>query len=108
MDYYAMTDIGVAKEIGNRVRELRLRKNLTQLQLANAICVSRPTIDQLEKGNAKISTLIAVLRELNQLDALDMFLPEIPISPMQLAQQQGKKRVRAAGKRSTPKGGTEW
>jgi len=88
MDYYSMTDKGIGAEMGHRIRSLRLRKNLTQQQVAS-----------LESGKGKLLTLIAVLRELNALDALNNFIPEPAISPLQLARQQGKKRQRASGKR---------
>ena len=56
----------------------------------------------MEAGKAKLSSVVAVLRELNQLDALDHFIPEPGISPMQLARIKGKTRQRATGKRSKP------
>lgn len=109
MDYYAMTDAGVEKEIGHRLKELRLRKNLTQAELADAVSVARATIERLENGNGKISTLIAVLRELGQLDNLDLLIPDQPVSPLVLAERQGRKRERA-GKKRVPKQtpGTTW
>ncbi len=99
MDYYAMTDAGIEAEIGRLVKELRLRKNLTQMELAAAISVARGTIERLESGNGKISTLIAVLRELGQLEGLDILIPDQPVSPLALAERQGKKRKRAGKKR---------
>lgn len=101
MDYYAMTDAGIEAEIGRRVKELRLRKNLTQMELADAISVARATIERLESGSGKISTLIAVLRELGQLEGLDILIPDQPTSPLVLAERQGKKRKRAGKKRTS-------
>jgi transcriptional regulator with XRE-family HTH domain len=99
MDYYAMTDQGVATEIGGRVRSLRLRRNRTQQQVSEATALSLNAIKALESGKAKLTTLIAVLRELGSLDELDHFVPEITISPLQLARRKGKQRQRASGKR---------
>jgi len=101
MDLYAMTDAGIEAEIGRRIKELRLRKNLTQGDLAAAISVARATIERLETGNGKISTLIAVLRELGQLHGIDMLIPDQPISPLVLAERHGKKRERAGKKRTS-------
>lgn len=98
-DYFLMTDDAIATELGSRIRALRLRKNITQQALAESAALSLNTIKALETGNGKISTLIAVLRELNTLDALDAFIPEVPISPIQLAKRQGKARRRASGTR---------
>jgi len=99
MNYYSMTDRAIAEELGQRFRTLRLRQNLTQQQLADAAAVSLNVIKSLEAGRAKLSTCIAVLRELGALDALDQFIPPVAVSPLQLAQRQGRPRQRASGSR---------
>ena len=99
MDFYSMTDKGIGAEIGDRIRSLRLRRNLTQQQVADKAALSLNAIKSLESGKGKLLTLIAVLRELGALDALDNFVPMPAVSPMQLARQQGKKRQRASGRR---------
>jgi len=111
MDFYSMTDKGIAAEIGGRLRSLRLRRNLTQQQLSEATMLSLNTIKSLESGKGKVSSLIAVLRELGAVDALDGFIPEAQVSPLQLAKSQGKKRQRASGVRTKsdgPKGDVKW
>ena len=111
MDFYSMTDKGIAAEIGNRLKSLRLRRNFTQQQLSEAAALSLNTIKSLESGRGKLSSLVAVLRELGALDTLDGFIPEVQISPLQLAKQQGKKRKRASGARikgEGPKGNARW
>ena len=104
MNYYGMTDKGVGEEIGRRIKSLRLRKNLTQQELARAAVLSLNAIKAVESGKGKLLTLIAVLRELGALDSLDQFLPDLPVSPLRLAKQQGQKRRRASGKRRKTSG----
>lgn len=99
MNFYSMTDKGIGAEMGHRIRSLRLRKNLTQQQVANRAALSLNAIKSLESGKGKLLTIIAVLRELGALDALDNFIPEPAISPLQVARQQGKIRQRASGDR---------
>ena len=99
MDYYSLSDKAIEKELGERIKSLRLRKNVTQKKLAARTNLSYGTIQLLESGRGSLSTLIAVLRELNVLDGLDDFIPPITISPLQLARMQGRKRQRASGKR---------
>ncbi len=99
MDLYSMTDKGIGMEIGRRIRALRLRRNLTQQQVADAAALSLNAIKSIESGKGRLLTLIAVLRELGALDAFENFIPESHISPMQLARQQGKIRKRASGRR---------
>lgn len=110
MNFYAMTDKGIGAEIGSRIKSLRLRKNMTQQQTAEAAGLSLNSIKALESGKGKLSSLIAVMRELGALDSLDAFIPDIPVSPLQLARTQRKKRQRASGKRVKDSTGetTEW
>ena len=99
MDFYTLSDKYIEKELGHRIKALRLGKNMTQKELAEATTLSLNSIKSLESGRSKLSTLIAVLRELGALDHLDNFIPEISISPMQLAKMQGHVRKRASGER---------
>lgn len=103
MDYYSLSDNNIAAELGARFKSLRLRKNITQQALADATMLSLNAIKALESGRAKLSTAIAVLRELGALDQLDAFIPEPSISPLQLAKRQGKKRRRATGQHGKSK-----
>lgn len=110
MDFYALSDKGIEEEIGHRIKTLRLRKNITQQELAEATTLSLNAIKSLEAGRAKLSTLIAVLRALEALDHLNSFIPDISISPMQLAKMKGKQRKRASGERRKDEaaGDVEW
>jgi transcriptional regulator with XRE-family HTH domain len=110
MDFYSLSDKAIESALGERFKALRLRKNMTQQELADATLLSLNTIKALESGSGKLSTMIAVLRELGALDQLDSFIPEARVSPMQLAKMQGKVRERASGSRSKDKTGdeTEW
>ena len=110
MDFFSMTDKGIVAEIGSRIKSLRLRRNVTQQQVSEATALSLNAIKSLEAGKGKLSTLVAVLRELGALDPLDSFIPEVSISPLLLARHQGKKRQRASGLRikSNPMENNQW
>lgn len=101
MDYYSMSDKAIAAELGNRIKTRRLRRNLTQQTLAEACALSLNSIKALETGKGKLATLIAALRELQSLEGLDSLIPEINVSPLQLAKHKGKQRQRASGQRNT-------
>jgi putative transcriptional regulator len=47
-------------KLGNRLKELRARNNLTQEDLAKRVDVSRQTIISIEKGEYTPSTLLAL------------------------------------------------
>lgn len=79
-----------------------MRKNRSQVELSKASLLSLNAIKSLEAGKGKLSTLIAVLRELGALNEINQFIPEITISPIELTKRQGKIRLRARGKRGSP------
>lgn len=95
----SLSDQQVLDLIGERLRQARLRQDLTQAQLAERSGVATTTIQSLEQGKGRLDTLVAVLRALNQLRNLDQFLPDPGISPLQVARNQGKVKQRASGKR---------
>ncbi len=99
MLYFSMTDRAISTEIGKRLSALRLRKNLPQHEVASMTGLSLKAIRSAEKGESKLITYIKILRALNALDDLDHFLPDISISPLQLAKTKGKQRQRATSSR---------
>ena len=95
MGIYALSDHAIAEQLGSKVRNLRLRRNISQEALAQATALSLNSIKALEKGKGKLSTLIAVMRELGALEQIDQLLPAPKISPLQLARQKkGRQRAR--------------
>ena len=99
MNFSAMTDQAVAAELGRRIDQIRLERNLTQQQLADAVGLSRVSYARLVAGQAKFANVIAVLRALDQLALLENFVPEAAFSPMELLKMKGKQRQRATGSR---------
>lgn len=94
-----MSDPAIVREIGARVRRIRLNRNLTQQQVAEAAGIHRTTLSSFENGTASNTlTLVQVLRALGELDVLHSFLPDPGPSPLQMAKLEGKERKRASGK----------
>jgi transcriptional regulator with XRE-family HTH domain len=90
----------VLREFGTRLRAFRLQQNLTQADLAAAAGVGHATVKRAEAGeSARLETIVKILRALGRLEALDSFLPEPLVSPIQLAEQRGRRRQRARGSR---------
>lgn len=99
----------IAEALGQRLKQARLNHDRTQQELAEHIGVSRKTIVNAEKGKAQLEVFVAIMSALGLTQQLDLFLPEQPISPIQLAKLQGKKRQRAvAHKKPQPQGDPEW
>ncbi len=98
-----MGNEAIQAELGLRLRRERLNQNITQAILAKQAGISRRTLVAAEKGEGTtLLTLIRLLRGLEKLAQLDQFLPEPPISPIQLAKLKGKVRQKASGKLRYP------
>jgi len=97
MDWYGMSDKAIVRDIGKRIRQMRLNKNISQETLSERIGIHRVTLSKIERGQLiSLLTLIQIMRGLGELQRLENFLPEDMISPIQLAKLQGKKRKRAS------------
>lgn len=94
---HGKSDRQILQMLGERLRRHRLRRDITQEQLAERAGLSVSTIKGLEAGRGRLDSLVAVLRELQQLEGLNAFLPDPGISPLQLAERRGKPRQRASG-----------
>ncbi len=104
MSFYAATDQAVLEELGRRLRQRRLDRNLSQQEVAEKAGLDRTTVGALERdGRASLLTVVQVLRALGTLDELDGFLPATGPSPLELARRQGQVRQRASGPRG-PRG----
>lgn len=88
----------LASELGQRLQRARLNLNLTQLEVAQHAGVSRKIVMNAEAGQVSLENLIAILITLDLVGQLDSFLPEQPLSPIQLLKLRGKVRQRASCK----------
>jgi transcriptional regulator with XRE-family HTH domain len=100
MRLQAMTDDAIASAIGARLQELRLKKNLSQEQIAEEAGISRQTLINLLRGKGTMVNLVAVLRAIGELERLASLIQQIQPSPLQVIKMAGTKRVRATGVRS--------
>jgi transcriptional regulator with XRE-family HTH domain len=103
------TAAALAEDIGERLKQARLNRDLTQSEVASLAGVARKTVLNAEKGKAQLDIFIAIMMALDLTEHLDLFLPKQAISPLQLAKLQGKKRQRASGQRREHTGDkSEW
>ncbi|HWR01638.1 MAG TPA: helix-turn-helix transcriptional regulator [Chlorobaculum sp.] len=104
-----MSDKALAEHIGTFVRHHRLEQNKTQDALAHAAGISRSTLSLLERGESvTLTTLIQVLRVLDQLQVMTAFTIEKRISPLALARMQKEQRQRARGKQGGDTSEHQW
>lgn len=96
-NWYAMTDSAVMAKLGEFVAKLRLEANLSQSDLGQQAGVARSTISKMENGqDVQLTSLIAIMRSLQQLHLFDQFQFVERISPIALAEAERKKRKRAS------------
>ncbi len=96
MEWYATSDRGHLNMIGQFIRDIRLKQNKTQQQVAEAAGMNRTTVGQIENGcGGTLLSFLQILRVLEQLPVLHAFEIDQKFSPLQVAKIEQKKRKRA-------------
>ena len=112
MNIYSLTNDAIMRQIGSKLKELRIEKNMKQAELADAAGVSVFTISSVENGKAtSLLTVIQLLRALEHLEYLDSFFQEEAMSPIAYAKlmkkNKKKERVKSSAN-NTNNIDTEW
>ena len=104
------TDEAVLSELGGRLAEVRLERNLTQAQLGEQAGVSKRTVERLESGSVatQLSSFIRVCRVLDVIERFDLLVPEPAASPVEQLKLRGRRRQRASAKRKTKAPSKKW
>jgi transcriptional regulator with XRE-family HTH domain len=89
-------------ELGERVRRLRIDRNLSQAELAGKAGVSLKTLRNLEQGaGSSVETLLRTLKALGVADVLEALAPAPVVSPLALLKGSAPpRRVRRSRKRT--------
>lgn len=92
-----ISDDALLKQLGKRLLQYRLNRNMTQAALAKEAGVSGRTINRVEHGHSiQLSNFIRLLRSLGLLENIGALVPEPAMSPMQQMKLHGKNRKRAS------------
>jgi transcriptional regulator with XRE-family HTH domain len=91
--------------LGERLRRLRLSRNLDQRTTAEKAGISEKALRNLETGRGStVESLLRVLKALDHLDGLESLASEISVDPMALLRQskppQRVRRPRTPGKQA--------
>ncbi|MBR5715688.1 MAG: helix-turn-helix transcriptional regulator [Bacteroidales bacterium] len=102
-DIYMFSDSTILRRIGEKLKTIRLKQNITQQSLSEAADVSLSSIKKIEKGEiGSFDSLLRVMRILGRLEVLQPLVEEEQLSPNEYYKlvQSSKTNVRkrAAGK----------
>jgi transcriptional regulator with XRE-family HTH domain len=94
------TDKSILEELGVRVRQARLARNVSQAALAEEAGMARFTLQRVEEGQPTSTTnLVKLLRALDLLEGLDGLVPEAIDRPVDQLRRRGERRQRASSPR---------
>jgi transcriptional regulator with XRE-family HTH domain len=72
-------------ELGRRMRQLRLSRNLDQRTVADKAGVARAALQNLEAGRgSSVQTLLRTLKALNYLEGIEILAPQPTVNPLAL------------------------
>ena len=103
-DIYILSDGMIQSKIGERLKAVRLKQNITQQALAEESGVSLSSVKKIEKGEiGSFDSLLRVLRTLGKLDVLLPLVEEEQLSPSEYYELVHKSTARQR-KLATSKG----
>jgi transcriptional regulator with XRE-family HTH domain len=72
-------------ELGRRIRQLRLFRNIDQRAVAAKAGVARAALQNLEAGRgSSVQTLLRILKALNYLEGIEILAPQPTVNPLAL------------------------
>lgn len=99
----------IERNLCEKLERIRLLKNITQTQLAEAAGVSRRTISRMENGQGvSLDTFIRVMLALNLADHLDALLPSSEIRPVERVNRKRERKHASSSRSTRPTGKWEW
>jgi len=92
------TDDVILAELGARLAQVRLGKNLTQAQLAEKAGVGKRTVERMETGAVapQLAGFVRICRALELVERFELLVPEPVASPMAELKLGAKRRRRAS------------
>ena len=98
-----LADAAICQKIGGKLKQTRLKQNITQQSLAKAADISLSSIKKIENGEiGSFDSLLRVLRILGKLDVLQPLVEEEQLSPSEyynlVHSAKAKTRQRAVGR----------
>lgn len=102
-DFYMLSDTEIVKRISAKLKEVRLRQNISRQDLAESSGVSVSSIVRMEDGEIKsFDSFLRILRTLGKMDILLPLVEEEELSPSEYfnAVQAARKKIRRRASKS--------
>ncbi len=81
-DIYSLSDAQIQKKIGEKLKAIRLKQNITQDSLAESSSISRSSVQKIEAGEiGSFDSFLRILRTLGMLDEIQHLCEEEQMSP---------------------------
>ena len=99
----------ILKEIGQRIKDIRISMSLTQEELALKAGVSIRTVVRLEAGdNIKLESFFNILRVLNCIQNVELLMPEQQITPEMIFNKEQKRQRASSKQKKENKSSWKW
>lgn len=99
----SITSKAVLREMAERIKQYRIKIELTQEELSIKCGVSLRSISRFEKGeDIQFSNLIKILQGLGLKDNIDLLVPDVTKYPSYYALPKKRQRVRKKTKEAPP------
>lgn len=109
IDFSTATSDQIEKALCQRLEQIRLSRNVTQVSLADEAGVSVRTIRNLEKGEGvSFDTALRVMIALGVQQALESLLPDPAIRPVERVEARAAERKRASPQATREKKAWTW
>ena len=83
----------ILQELGERVKDIRIRRYMTQKDLAENAGVSFSTVVRIERGESvNLDNLMRVMRVFDLLGNFDLLIPEQVLTPEEIFKGKSKKK----------------
>jgi transcriptional regulator with XRE-family HTH domain len=93
------TDLEILNELADKCRQLRLRQNMSQQEVADRAGIALRTYRRFEQeGLISLERFVAVVRALNRLSELEELLAPPPIADLRELDRPQPRRKRAGRK----------
>lgn len=102
-NFYMLSDAEITKRISAKLKEVRLKQNISRQDLADSTGVSVSSIARMEEGEIKtFDSFLRILRTLGKMDILLPLVEEEELSPSEYfnAVQEANKKIRKRASRS--------